>query len=181
VIRHFMPVVVVFIGFAALSGCSSVDESAIVTAKCPPADPVDFRPVSAVVEQRCGTIDCHGSAARPLRIYSRFGLRRPELKEAFDGGYDYSQYYPGGGVPTTDAELGDNLLSICALEPELMSQVVDKKIEPDQLTFVRKPRLLEKHKGGLIWNKGDTGDQCITNWLLGGQNPSKCQEELNHP
>lgn len=161
--------------------CSGVDENAVTVAKCPPADPVDFRPVSAVVEQRCATIDCHGSVARPLRIYSRFGLRRPEPYETFDGGFDYSEYYPGGDVPTTEAELADNIASICALEPELMTKVVDKQIEPDLLTFVRKPRLLEKHKGGLIWNKGDTGDQCITNWLTGGKNPSKCQEELLHP
>ena len=165
----------------ALVGCSGVDENAVTITKCPPGDPVDFRPVSAVVEQRCGTLDCHGSTARPLRIYSRFGIRRPEPLDTFDGGFDYAEYYPGGDVPTTEAELEDNLRSICALEPELITQVVDKKLEPDVLTFVRKPRLLEKHKGGLIWAKGDTGDQCITNWLMGGKNPSKCQEELNHP
>jgi hypothetical protein len=166
---------------AVLGACSGVDEAAIVVAKCPPSDPGDFRPVSAVVEQRCATLDCHGSVARPLRIYSRFGLRRPLLPEENDAGVAFEEYFPGGDVPTTDDELQDNLRSICGLEPELMSKVIDKTLAPDELTFVRKPRLLEKHKGGLIWNKGDTGDQCITNWLLGGKNSSKCQEELNHP
>lgn len=168
-------------GVAVLGACSSVDEAAVTVAKCPPSEVGDFRPVSAVIEQRCATIDCHGSIARPLRIYSRFGLRRQVLPEEHDASFAFEEYFPGGDVPTTDDELQDNLRSICGLEPELMTKVIDKTLAPDELTFVRKPRLLEKHKGGLIWNKGDTGDQCITNWLLGGKNSSKCQEELNHP
>lgn len=163
-----------------LGGCSGVDESAVVTAKCPPGDPASFRPVSAVVEQRCGTIDCHGSTFRPLRIFGRYSLRRPEIRDA---GSDlvYEEYYPGGDEPTTDAELDENLRSICGLEPEIMTAVIDKTRPPEDLSFIRKPRLLEKHKGGLIWYKGDTGDQCLTNWLLGGKDVSKCQEELSHP
>ena len=162
-----------------LLGCSGVDEAPVV-AKCPPADPASFRPVSAVVEQRCGTLDCHGSTFRPLRIYGRYGLRRPEERDA-GSELGYAEYYPGGDQPTTDAELQENLVSICGLEPELMTQVVDKTADPEVLSFIRKPRLREKHKGGLIWYKGDTGDQCMTNWLTGGKDVSKCQQELSHP
>jgi hypothetical protein len=161
-------------------GCSGPDEAAVVTVKCPPGDPASFRPVSAVVEQRCGTLDCHGSSFRPLRIYSRYGLRRPELRDA-GGELDYDEYFPGGDELTTEAELEENLRSICGLEPELMTQVVDGTADPDVLSFIRKPRLREKHKGGLIWYKGDTGDQCMTNWLQGGKDVSKCQQELSHP
>jgi hypothetical protein len=163
-----------------VAGCSGLDEAAVVTVKCPPGDPASFRPVSAVVEQRCGTIDCHGSSFRPLRIYSRYGLRRPELRDA-GGELDYNEYFPGGDELTTEAELEENLRSICGLEPELMTQVVDGTADPDVLSFIRKPRLREKHKGGLIWYKGDTGDQCMTNWLQGGKDVSKCQQELSHP
>jgi hypothetical protein len=166
------------LGVAA--GCSGVDESAVVSVQCPPGDPASFRPVSAVVEQRCGTLDCHGSSFRPLRIYGRYGLRRPEIRDA-GSELLYEEYYPGGDEPTTDAELEDNLRSICGLEPELLTGVVAKTSDPGVLSFIRKPRLREKHKGGLIWYKGDPGDQCLTNWLTGGKDVSKCQEELSHP
>ena len=164
---------------AGLFGCSGVDDAPI-TAKCPPADPESFRPVSAVLEQRCGTLDCHGSSFRPLQFYGRLSLRRPEERDAGSEN-NYDEYFPGGDQPTTDAELEDNARSICGLEPELTTQVVEGTASPDVLLFVRKPRLREKHKGGLIWYKGDTGDQCITNWLQGGKDVSKCQQELSHP
>lgn len=165
---------------AALLGCSGVDEAAVLTVKCPPGDPASFRPVSAVIEQRCGTLDCHGSSFRPLRIYGRLGLRRPVERDAGDE-LNFEEYFPGGDELTTDAELEDNLRSICGLEPELMTQVVDGMADPEVLSFIRKPRLREKHKGGLVWFKGDVGDQCMTNWLTGGKDVSKCQQELSHP
>lgn len=168
------------LALSALAGCSSVDANAITTATCPPSAPDEFRLVSSVLEQRCGTIDCHGSTYRPLRFYSRYGIRRP-LEQDAGGALDFKEYYPGGDVPTTDEELEDNARSICGLEPELMSSVVQKQAEPEVLSFIRKPRLLEKHKGGLIWYKGDPGDQCITNWLLGGKDISRCKDELEHP
>jgi hypothetical protein len=172
--------VVASMGSLGLAGCSGVDESAVTVTKCPEGNPADFRPVSAVLELRCGTLDCHGSSFRPLRVYSQFGLRKPEQGDAGDE-INYAQYFPGGDVPTTDAELEENIRSICGLEPELMTRVVDKQAEPDELLLVKKPRLTEKHKGGLIWYKGDTGDQCVTNWLKGGKDVSKCLEEIKHP
>jgi hypothetical protein len=162
---------------AALSlGCSAVDPSAEVTVKGPAfgADGADFRPVSAVVERRCGTLDCHGEIARPLRIYGQYGLRKPTDTDA-------GSHYPGGLDPTSPSELTDNYQSMIGLEPELTDLVVARKGPPESLTLVRKPRLLEKHKGGLLWNKGDDGDTCVVNWLTGVKDISPCETELLHP
>jgi hypothetical protein len=169
------------ISFAAtllLAACSSVDDSATVTVKGPPfgADGADFRPVSAVIERRCGTLDCHGAIPRPLRIYGQYGLR------LHDGGNpDAGEYYPGGLDPTSLEELTENYRSMTGLEPEKLNLVVKKKEPPETLTLVRKPRLAEKHKGGLVWNKGDDGDACLVGWLLDGDYDAVCQKELMHP
>jgi len=162
-----------------LAACSSVDPTAYTSVKGPSfgAEGADFRPVSAVVERRCGTLDCHGSIARPLRIYGQYGLRKAsDGSDGTDAGY-----YPGGLTPTTTAELTENYQAMAGLEPELFDLVVAKKDQPEALTLVRKPRLLEKHKGGLVWNKGDDGDQCVINWLTGVKDTTPCDTELMHP
>ncbi len=158
-----------------LTACSAVDPEATVHVKGPPfgANGDDFRPISAVVERRCGTLDCHGNPARPMRIYGQYGQRLP-VDNPEDG------YYPGGLAPTTADELKNNWQSMCGLEPEIMNRVVAKKDEPEALTLVKKPRLLEKHKGGLVWNKGDDGDACVINWLTGVDDTSPCDTELLH-
>jgi hypothetical protein len=161
-------------------GCGGFDPEASRDIPMPPFDPVGFRLVSAVVERRCGTLDCHGAAARPLRIYGQYGLRRPE-EQGSDNVQNYAEYYPGGNEPTTLAELTDNYRSICALEPELLGKVFAKEADPEVLTIVRKARLREKHKGGLLWNKGDPGDLCLVNFLTGNTDTAPCEIELGHP
>lgn len=158
-----------------LTACSSVDPEAYTAAKGPAfgSQGDDFRPISAVIERRCGTIDCHGNDARPMRIYGQYGTRKP-IDNPPDG------YYPGGLAPTSTDELTDNYRSMCGLEPEILDLVVAKKDEPEALTLVKKPRLLEKHKGGLVWNKGDDGDACLINWLTGKDDTSPCATELLH-
>jgi hypothetical protein len=146
----------------------------------PPFDPLVFRSFSAVMERRCGTLDCHGHVSRPLRIYGQYGLRRYE-PEGSPNVENYAEYYSGGKEPTTLTELEDNYRSICALEPELVAQVYAKKSSPDVLSIVRKARLREKHKGGLLWNKGEAGDVCMTNWLTGSVDTAQCEVELAHP
>jgi hypothetical protein len=169
--------VLLLLGPSLLAACSGVDENAYVSVKGPAfgANGDAFRPVSAVVERRCGTLDCHGAQPRPLRIYGQYGLRKP-----LEGKNDAGEYYPGGLDPTSEDELVDNFQSLCALEPEIMNRVVKNKDEPEALTLVRKPRLLEKHKGGLVWNKGDDGDTCLINWLNGKDDTTPCDTELLH-
>jgi hypothetical protein len=165
----------------ALAGCSAVDPTAQVTVTGPTfgAEGSAFLPISSVLERRCGTLDCHGSTYRPLKIYGQIGLRRPE-EPGSTNVKSFKDYYSGGTEPTTQAELFDNYLSVIGLEPELLDAVVAKKGLPDTLTLVRKPRLREKHKGGLIWNPSDPGDLCLLNWLTGIADTAPCDQELSH-
>lgn len=153
---------------------------------------VVFQPVSAVLESRCGTLDCHGSTFRPLRIYGKDGLRLPVAKEDWNPSLGkYEDYYTGGPILTTPDELLQNYQSVVGLEPELMTKVVEKAVFPVALTLVRKPRLAEKHKGGKIWDPAKPGDLCLTNWLSAGPaindagmasdfNSQPCVDELTH-
>ncbi len=165
----------------AVAGCSSVDPEAEITVEGPSFGPQgsSFLPISSVLERRCGTLDCHGSMYRPLKIYGQIGLRRPEPKGSTNV-KSYKDYYSGGTEPTTEAELFDNYLSVIGLEPEILAAVVAKKDLPDALTLVRKPRLREKHKGGLIWTQSDPGDLCLINWLTGIDDTAPCDQELSH-
>jgi hypothetical protein len=161
-------------------GCSGADEEARINVTCPPHERESFGLVSSVLEERCGTLDCHGSFHRPLRIFGQNGLRRPLLPDD-ESTIDVAEYFPGGKQVTTDAELADNVRSICGLEPELMTQVVTGSASPEDLLLVKKARLREKHKGGRVWDKGSDGDHCITSWLVGSAESGKCTTELQHP
>lgn len=165
----------------AAPGCLGDTDLGETDVACPSLD--GFRVVSQVLERRCGTIDCHGDGARPFRVYGRTGLRRPETEESYlaGGGRDFSQYVTGGTEPTSDAEVADNRLSACGVEPELMAGVVAGDEELDVLTLVRKPRLTESHKGGLIWQEGSSGDKCLTSWIEGTVDALSCSAELKRP
>ena len=143
---------------ASLPVASCIGESDEITEACPPYDA--FKQVSPVLEQRCGTLDCHGQPGRPMRIFGSIGLRAADADEV-----DNPNYYPGGSEPTTEKELTLNYRSVCGLEPELMADVIAGKAKPEELTLVRKPRNSEKHKGGKIWDQGKPGDRCLVAWL----------------
>jgi hypothetical protein len=166
--------------FAAglLSACSGVDGEAFLTLKGPQfgVDGSTFRPVSAVMEERCGTLDCHGEVARPMRIYGQQGLRMPTEEPPPD--------YFTGGAATTPEELLANYGAMCGLEPDLLRRVMEKKAPPETLTLVRKARLTEKHKGGAIWFEGDPGDRCLVKWLTtpeGELDTADCILEVQKP
>jgi hypothetical protein len=176
---------------AGLTACGGPDAGQVAV-DCPPSDPEIFRNVSTVLETRCGTLDCHGNTFRPLRIYGSSGLRRPETPESFLSAgapppANYTQYHTGG-IGTTEAEIIDNARSLCALEPEKLAAFRAAAAQGDanvldlagELTLVRKARLREKHKGGLIWDQGTPGDQCLVSWLTGTVNNAKCEEEMLH-
>lgn len=162
----------------AVGGCLSDADLGDGTAACPPAK--DFRAVSAVLERRCGMLDCHGDVSRPLRLYGQQGLRRPEPPGT--KGINFKEYFTGGQQATTDAEVDDNYTAACGLEPELMDEAVRQQAKPDDLTLVRKPRLQEKHKGGRIWAAGSTlGDLCVVSWIQGKVEKEACRLELEKP
>ncbi|NUQ78114.1 MAG: hypothetical protein HUU21_31670 [Polyangiaceae bacterium] len=144
-------------------GCLGDEATATEDLNCPnksaftgiPADGgAAMTGVSAYMERRCGTIDCHGSAYRWMRLHGQLGRRLP-------GGGNVS-----GGAPTTAAELEANYASVCGLEPEKTAEQVDTFGQSaEELLIVRKARGIEGHKGGPIVKEGDPGDQCIVGWL----------------
>ncbi|NUP11136.1 MAG: hypothetical protein HOW73_34255, partial [Polyangiaceae bacterium] len=48
-------------------------------------------------------------------------------------------------------------------------------------TLVRKPRLIEAHKGGLVWNEDSPGFVCLTTWIEGDVDEEACEAELEIP
>ncbi len=127
--------------------------------------------VQPVVEARCGTLDCHGSLPRGLRVYGHNGLRLAND----DGG--------GPGVlPTTPEEARATYESIVGLEPEQTNALVAKpsRTEADAyaLTFIRKGTATERHRGGVALHKGEPAEQCIVTWLIGAADPTLCAKAL---
>jgi hypothetical protein len=121
--------------------------------------------VSPMMERRCGTLDCHGSDFRPMRLYGEIGLRHPaELNYA-------------GGDATTPLELGQNYRAICSLEPEAVDEVAKDPggQSVNRLLLVRKARGQEAHKGGKVFNPFDNSDLCVVGWLR-GDNPKSVRE-----
>lgn len=139
--------------FAAVQGCVSLAPNNIL---CPPQE--DFELVSTLLEQRCGTLDCHGNTARPLRIYGQFGLR-------YNPDEDPEIYSGNLNAPTTDEEILRNYYAVCGLEPEKMTIVQAGEATAESLTLLRKPRLTERHKGGRIWDQGKEEDRCLESWI----------------
>ena len=165
-IRRFAVAAILFATIAGLtSGCLGAEATATQTFKCPsresftgePADGgADVLAVSAFMERRCGTLDCHGSTLRPMRLLGRYGLRDP------------SQHNVTGGVPTTPAEIDENYAAVCNVEPEQMDKAAaDFGQSAEKLLILQKARGVEGHKGGTIVTQGTTGDACILGWLRG--------------
>lgn len=153
--------------FLFLIGCSSVDDEARTTIVGP--DRTQFVTVAVWMQHRCGSLDCHGSRYRNLRVWGQDGMRLA-IGDV-----------PGGAQTTSD-ELEATYVSIVELEPELMRDVVNERgARPERLTLVRKPRGLEKHPGETIMAPGDARDRCLTTWLGGTTDAAACKEALALP
>jgi hypothetical protein len=165
--RIFTAIVVVF---AVLAAACSV-EPGVTTVDAPDGSATAFGPVADYLDHRCGTLDCHGQTARNLQIWSCDGMR---LNPGDVPGCAKS--------PTTAAEHSATYRSLVGLEPEVMSTVVrDHGGDPELLTFVRKARGTETHKGGQLITPGDVQDTCIVSWLAGDTLVSACQQALAYP
>jgi len=148
------------------AGCVTEADRAPRDVACP--SEVDWPIVSQVLEKSCGTQDCHGAPARPLRLYGRNGVRLSK------------DSIVGQGATTAD-ELAQNRDSVCGLEPELMAAVVTGDGDVDTLTVTRKPRLLEAHKGGRVWLDASPGWTCFQSWLDGAVDQAACEADLQLP
>jgi hypothetical protein len=153
----------------ALSGalcgsCASPPPDGRITQSRLP-DAAAFGPVAAMLDVTCGTLDCHGTAFRNLRLVGSAGLRLT----------------PGDTplVPLCDTadEVSQDYLSVVGLEPEAMTEVASGG-DPSLLTMVRKARGTEAHKGGALWSQGDDSDTCLTSWLGGHASAAACQRAL---
>jgi hypothetical protein len=151
----------------------TVDAGDTVRTDCPSR--TEFEAVSPVLEERCGTLDCHGQLSRPLRVYSALGMRL---------GTDPGAFSPGTGVypdafPTTEDERDATRRSLCALEPEVMAAVRAGDRGPNELTVVRKADGSEKHKGGVVFHDGDGGERCLVGWIEGTTDSELCASALD--
>ncbi|MGH7296584.1 MAG: hypothetical protein ACRELB_16720 [Polyangiaceae bacterium] len=130
-------------------------------------DAATFAPVAELLDVRCGSLQCHGTIARNLRLYGSAGLRLS----------------PGDRplVPPCDTtdEIAQDYASVVGLEPEATSAVVASgDADPGSLTLVRKARGTEAHKGGTVWSTGDPSDVCLTSWLAGATDEGACASAL---
>lgn len=154
------------------AACSIPPSAATITlAALPSETATEWNPVEQYLDHRCGGLDCHGDLQRNLIIYGCEGLRLDPN--------DVPGCVGPNSPPTTPAEYAATYRSLVALEPVVMSEVVAAGgQEPDLLTFVRKARGEEAHKGGtlidLTTQVGIDQDDCITSWLSGGTNTNAC-------
>jgi hypothetical protein len=150
----------------ALPSCVSSADAEATDFSCPSDE--EFPIVSQVLEQRCGTLDCHGDPSRPLRFYGRNGARlfAPDVV---------------GEQGTSADERDANRLSVCGLEPEAMTSVVAGEAEVTTLSVVRKPLLDEAHKGGRVFLQTSPGYICFSSWIEGQVDTAACEAELAKP
>ena len=133
-------------------------------------DTASFPQVASMLVQACGSLDCHGTVARNLRLYGDTTIRYSALA------------VPSIDLPTTPDEVAQDYQSVVGLEPEIMSEVVAAGgADPQRLTFYRKALGLESHKGGTVIVQGDPRDVCITTWLEGHADASECDAGLSLP
>ncbi len=159
----------------ALASCSDVPNDARIGIDAPPG-PAAFNAVGDYFAIRCGSLDCHGQTGRNMRIWGEWGMRL-DPKDISGG-----TFLLAGQVPTTDAEYEATYRSVVGLEPTVMSTVVaGHGAHPELLTFVRKARGLEAHKGGTLITPGDDQDICITSWLASNVNTMECQVAAGYP
>lgn len=156
----------VLLAFVVGACASAPDGSARVAIVVPSA--TSFPAVATLLEQSCGTLDCHGQVGRNLRLYGVVGLRLAVTD------------VPGGRATTAD-ELDSDYESVVGLEPEILAEVVqDGGAQPERLTLIRKARGTEHHKGGALIAPGDAQDQCLTSWLAGSVNQAACADAVAH-
>lgn len=147
----------------ALPACSGPpDASARVSAGGP--DRATFKPVAGVLVARCGSLDCHGSKYRNLRLYGFGGERLDPVDR------------PDTPSQATPAEIDADYDAVVSLEPELTAQVVAAHGDgADRLTFIRKMRGAEAHKGGQRIVPGSDDDRCVLTWLSGAPDATLCK------
>jgi hypothetical protein len=168
--------VLVLSGLAAfVCSCSQAPSDDRIGILAPTSAEKAFGSVANLLEHRCGSLDCHGQPTRNLRIYGCEGMRLSP------GDVSICNRTKGGRQTTPD-EHQATYRSLVGLEPTVMSEVVaNQGRDPELLTFVRKARGTESHKGGMLFTPGDDQDNCVTSWLAGRTNLTACGNALKIP
>lgn len=162
-------------GATLAAACSAPDAGARVDAGGP--DRAQFATVLPVLGRRCGSLECHGSPYRNMRLYGFGGPRLPG-NAGGDAGF-VANPDPKGPEAPLDTEVAASYEAVVGLEPEIMRQVVAAKgAGSDRLTFVRKGRGGEEHKGLQRYCRGDSADVCIQSWLAGAVDADACSRAL---
>jgi hypothetical protein len=113
---------------------------------------------------RCGSLDCHGTSARNMRIYGFGALRSGSSAAGFDPLTS----------ETSDEEVSLTYRSLVALEPDVMKTVVAEKTGVERLTLVRKGQGSDNHKGGNRMTSDGPMNSCLTSWLQGKTDTAAC-------
>jgi hypothetical protein len=159
---------------SAVASCSAVPADQRIGIDAPDGSEATFGVVGEYFATRCGSLDCHGQPGRNMRVWGCEGMRLDP--------HDVSGCFLPGQTPTTAAEHQATYRSVVGLEPAVMSTVVaGHGAHPELLTFVRKARGLEAHKGGTLITPGDDQDICITSWLAGKTNEMECAISVGYP
>ncbi len=128
-----------------------------------------FAPLGGILEAHCGTLDCHGSPARNLRIYGVYGMRANGSSVT-------------GGSGTTEQDVDATYESAVGVDPENLGAVFAAGgHEPERWLVVRKSRGLEHHAGGAPLASGSAGDRCLIAWLSGAEDGGACVEDVFGP
>lgn len=149
-----------------LAGCASnPDSSATPTLVVRDLDEQGYDQfVQPVLEQNCGSLDCHGKTARGLRIYGKNGLRLASNA--------------AGVQPTSPDEIRATYLSVIGLQPELWDSFVATSPRTAEdaygLLLLAKPLAIERHRPGETLRKGEPAERCITSWLIGSTDERSC-------
>jgi len=155
----------VFAPAIVVAACALPASDARFSERLPDRD--TFPEVAQVLVRHCGTLDCHGTRARNLRLYGNEGLRWAATDQ------------PLSPPCTTADEIEQDYISVVGLEPEVMSEVVTVDgADPERLTLVRKALELEHHKGGAALHAGDDADRCLRSWLAMQTDQAACLRAL---
>ncbi|MDB4934509.1 MAG: hypothetical protein JWP87_1481 [Labilithrix sp.] len=150
---------------SSTAGCSSPDTSARVDPIGP--DRAQFDVVAPMLVRRCGSIDCHGSPYRNMRMFGYGGTRLRDPSTATS-----TPETPPRSTPT---EIEATYQAVIGLEPEVMRDVVKAGgAGPERLTLVRKGRNDEDHKGQQRIKHGDDADRCLLTWLASSVDVAAC-------
>ncbi len=143
-----------------LVSCSGPNANDRLTFTTP--DSNAFKLVSPSLELRCGTLDCHGSVYRNMRLFGHYGARLDSKLTT-------------GKEDTTDAEMESNFTSVVSIDTENFASIVAKHGQGfDQWMVVLKGEDAVEHKGGERMKKGDVTYDCLLSWITGTVDMNAC-------